>query len=834
MIKALKRTGLLVILSCLSMGVFAQGTIKGIIQNSSEESLPGTSIVIQGTTVGTIASIDGSFNLKAPVGDHVLEISFMGFKPKTINVTVANNETKDLGIIVLEEDDVMLEGVEVMASFVRDRYTPVAVSTVAPYIIDEKLGNQEYPEILKSTPSVYATKQGGGYGDSRIYLRGFDSNNIGVLINGIPVNDMESGKVYWSNWAGLSDVTQNMQVQRGLGASKLALSSVGGTINIITKSTEAEKGGSFYSGVGNNGMVKQSFTISTGLLENGWAVTLSGAHEYGDGYIQATSYEGWSYYANISKIINDEHRLSFTAFGAPQWHNQRYYRATVEEYKSREEGITWNPDWGYRNGEVYNKSYNYYHKPQISLNHYWNVNERTLLSTSAYVSLSNGGGRRLIGVEVLDPANDQIYWDYMTRQNVLSPNGSTSIIANSINSHDWYGVLSTLTTDLYGLKLTGGFDGRYYKGYHTQEIDDLLGGEYFLDNSNINRDPATPLKKGDNISYYNTGEVLWAGLFGQAEYITDEYSGFVSASAAQNKYRRDDFFQYLPENQLTDWLNFWTYTVKGGVNYNINDNMKVFANGGYITRAPYFRNSFIGFTNEFNEDAKNEKIITAEVGYGYQNSVFNVLVDLYRTNWKDKGLVRSIGDDVANIPGINALHQGIEIEAEYKPTKKLTTKAMVSIGDWVWDGSVNFDLYDRNQVYQGTYNTYTDGVHVGNSAQTTGYGSITYEVLPKMKVGVDYTYYGNHYAEFDPTTRTNEEDAGIESWQLPSVSLFDLNFNYKFKIGKVDAKIYGNVYNLFDTEYISDADDGATHDYRSGLVYYGFGRTWSTGLKIEF
>lgn len=131
-----------------------------------------------------------------------------------------------------------LEGVVVtgIRDVARDRQTPVAVSTIKATEIQEKLGSQEFPEILKSTPSVYTTKQGGGFGDSRINIRGFDQRNTAVMINGMPINDMENGWVYWSNWAGLSDVTSAMQVQRGLGSSKLAISSVGGTINVITKS----------------------------------------------------------------------------------------------------------------------------------------------------------------------------------------------------------------------------------------------------------------------------------------------------------------------------------------------------------------------------------------------------------------------------------------------------------------------------------------------------------------------------------------------------------------------------------------------------------------------
>jgi outer membrane receptor for ferrienterochelin and colicin len=65
------------------------------------------------------------------------------------------------------------------------------------------------------------------------------------MVNGQPVNSVEDGLVFWSNWSGMADVSQGIEVQRGLGASKLAISSVGGTINIITKTTEAKKGGFF-------------------------------------------------------------------------------------------------------------------------------------------------------------------------------------------------------------------------------------------------------------------------------------------------------------------------------------------------------------------------------------------------------------------------------------------------------------------------------------------------------------------------------------------------------------------------------------------------------------
>ena len=104
---------------------------------------------------------------------------------------------------------------------------------------------------------------------------------------------MENGRVFWSNWAGLSDVTTAMQVQRGLGSSKLAISSVGGTINIITKTTDKKKGGSILSSVGNDGHFKNLASYSTGKNENGFAASFLLSRTAGEGYVAGTEFEGY-------------------------------------------------------------------------------------------------------------------------------------------------------------------------------------------------------------------------------------------------------------------------------------------------------------------------------------------------------------------------------------------------------------------------------------------------------------------------------------------------------------------------------------------------------------
>ena len=273
--------------------VMAQSTVTGTVMDAELNApLLGANIVVKGTTKGAISDFDGKFLLTTDAASGEVVISYVGYTSQTI----AFNGSQDLGTVTLSPSQIGLQEVLLLASVAVDRKTPVAVSTIKAEDIALKLSTQEFPEILKSTPGVYATRAGGGYGDGRVNLRGFDSNNIAVMINGVPVNDMENGRVYWSNWAGLGDVTSTMQVQRGLGASKVAVASVGGTINIITKTTDAVQGGNVMTSIANDGYLKYGMTYSTGLTDKGFAATVSASKISGDGYVDGTEFSGYNYF----------------------------------------------------------------------------------------------------------------------------------------------------------------------------------------------------------------------------------------------------------------------------------------------------------------------------------------------------------------------------------------------------------------------------------------------------------------------------------------------------------------------------------------------------------
>ena len=832
----------------VSASLLGQAKITGEVVDETNQPLPGASIVVKGTANGTSTDFDGKFSLQAGASSGTIVISFIGFQSKEVSFSSSNAK---LGTIQLQEDDSLDEIILTATSFAIDRKTPVAVSTIKSADIERKLGSQEFPEVLKSTPGVYATKSGGGFGDGRINLRGFNSENVAVMINGVPVNDMENGRVYWSNWAGLSDVTSAMQVQRGLGASKVAVPSIGGTINILSKTSDVQKGGNIIASTGNDGYQKYGFTLSTGLMDNGLAATVSFAKIEGEGYVDGTQFKGFNYFINLSKEINDNHKLSFTSFGAPQRHGQRQNRSTIDTYRNAESGNRFNPDWGYKNGQVTHIEDNFYHKSQTSLNHYWTMSDVSTLSTAVYASFGTGGGggtagtnRDLFSVR-LGGSDQPVDLDNIVEINRANGAlGSEAILRASRNDHEWYGVLSTFKTKVSdNLDLIAGLDWRTYTGKHFREVTDLLGGQYYFDDNNVNN-PNAALSVGDKIGYNNDGQVGWLGFFGQLEYGTDNFNAFVSTSVQKTSYQRIEYFLYDLSTEAgrdlatSDKINLNGYSIKGGANFKLDDVQNVFANIGYFERPAIFTAVFNGYNNtKVNADAENEKVFSMELGYGLRGEKFAANLNLYRTQWNDRTFTRNIRatepgaeDYTANLLGVNALHQGVEFDFTYKYSNKLNFTGMLSLGDWKWDNDLDdVPVFDENQNEVDRISLPIQGLRVSDAAQTTAALGMLYKFWDKTSITLDYNYFADLYARIDVLNYANASTRPTDSWKAPNYSTMDASLRHGFKVGDFDTTLTVRVNNLLDTDYIADAIDAS-----DPLVYFGFGRTFSLSAKIKF
>lgn len=870
--KQMRRMKLLfssLLLSLFSLAAFAQVTIKGtIVDSSNNEPLIGAAVVVDGTTNGTSTNFDGSFTLNSSDNVSAITVTFIGYNPmkKEVNAT---SGTVNLGTIKLKSAEVGLEEVSVMASVAVQRKTPVAVSTISAEKIATQLGSQEFPEIMKMTPGVYATKQGGGIGDSRINVRGFSQENIAVMINGIPVNDMENGKVYWSNWAGLSDATRSMQVQRGLGASKLAINSVGGTLNILTKASEAKRGGFVEASTTDFGIRKYKVGLNTGLMDNGLAVTFIGSHTEGTGYIDETWAKAWSYFLTINKNINDSHRLVFTLSGAPQEHGQRpgskYDMLSYEQFETH--GTTYNKNWGYLNGERLNEKENFYHKPQAGLTWYWTIDEGTSLSTAAYGSYGTGGGSGYLGKykgkwqygPKLDKVTGQQNYDeiYAANQaNAVAGDGAEMILRESRNNHKWIGLLSTLNHDLNeNLKLIAGVDARYYKGEHYREVRDLLGASHWDDTFRSGNSNA---QVGDKVDYYNDAVVVYDGTFGQLEYSNDGLSTFIAATISNTGYIRTDYFNYKDADGKryaaeSDAEMIIGYNAKTGLNYNFDSKHNAYFNAGYYSKAPNIRAVFLNYKNDLNPNLTNEKVYAAEIGYGFKSKNFILNANAYITKWDDrflkadyKKLTGEMDDKgrpetkeyTANFNNLSEIHQGIELEAKLQLAKNLELQSQVSIGDWFYDKDVVTDLYDTRQtLVEEDVTVATKDLKVANAPQTQVGFALNYKFLDGFRLNANWVYYDQLYADFDIDDRIINEgkDADrVQSWKLPAYDVLDLTLSYDFKIAGLNSKVIANVYNVFDKDYMAEGFDGRNHDKDSFKGFKGWGRNFNFSLKVNF
>ncbi len=432
----------------LPLTLFAQTTVSGTVSDAATgNALPGANVVIEGTDLGAAADAGGNYSIANVPAGATITASMIGYTSASATAAATVNFS-------LEASAIQLSALEVLASRA-DEKTPVAYTNVTKADMEFRLGSQDIPMALNLTPSVYATQQGGGAGDARINVRGFNQRNVAVMINGVPQNDMENGWVYWSNWDGVGDASQSIQMQRGLSAVNLATPSIGGTMNILTDPTAHSRGGKFKQELGDGGFVKTTINLNTGLINDNMAFSTTIVRKTGDGIIDKTWTDAWAYYFGASYQMNESNRFELYAIGAPQRHGQNLYKqniyaydsdfaATVvgkstlegrdsdedgksdwEEYSSQFDqedgsiaGRTFNQNWSPINSSYSGKQYwymygdreterhdanflnereNFFHKPLVNLNHFLTISDNMRLSSILYWSGGSGGGTGTYG-----------------------------------------------------------------------------------------------------------------------------------------------------------------------------------------------------------------------------------------------------------------------------------------------------------------------------------------------------------------------------------------------------------------------------------------------------
>ncbi len=837
------------------------GTVTGRV-TADGAGLPAVQVVLTsvstGAQYGGLTNSDGRYNvINVRPGTFEVSVVAIGYTTPAQGVVVVGGQSVAVNFAMTTQA-VDLAAIEVFATRAKTNETPVAFSDVRKVQIQNQLGSRDLPLVLNVTPSVYSTAQGGGAGDARVNVRGFSQRNTAVMINGVPVNDMENGWVYWSNWDGLGDAATSIQLQRGLSAVNLATPSIGGTLNVITDPTQAEPGYSLKQEFGSGSFLKTTLSASTGNLGR-FALTATGVKKTADGLVDGAWTDAYSYYLASAFQVNDRNRLEAYLVGAPQRHGQRLYKLNIatfdqdfarslDDYDAAalaefpQAGVKWSPNIGsvrssytgrqfastgpgsgtftrFDNGFL-NERENYFSKPQLNLNWYSYLGDGLNLSTVAYYSGGKGGGTGTYGSLVWDYTFTQRFpdWNGTIDRNASEPGAvSRGILRNSVNNQDTWGAIAKLRKDFQS-DWTGefGLDARTATIEHYREVRDLLGGVAYSDcfrgcSSEFWNEAAGEGLRGlgDKINYHNENQVKWLGAHLQAQRSTQAGSFYAMTGVSMISYNYTDFFKRSttsPNGFLTlESGNLYGAQIKGGVVRNVTEEWSLYGNAGYVSKVPIFDGVIDDVSAILNDNPQNETFRSFEAGARFRSADRGLSLDanLYHTTWKNRTrnqFVRNLfgdnEDGLVNLLGVNARHLGLEVEGAWQPNSYVRLDAAASIGDWIYTDNVTGQIKQDDRLGNTEIDDfYIKDLYVGDAPQEqVAYGLSVFPV-EGLFLQVVGKSFGKHYAEYDPFDRTDQAEQGIQSWQAPGYTLVDLHTAYNF--GRDIPALRGNQVRLF-------------------------------------
>lgn len=696
---------------------------------------------------------------------------------------------------------------------------------------------QDISGLLQSSRDIFVSTAGYTFGQTRFKIRGYNTENSIVMLNGIPLNDRESGRAYWSAWGGLNDATRNKVINSGISDSKYHFGGVGGTTNIITRASSFRKGVKLtYSSTNRSYRNRLMFLASTGLMENGWAFTLSGSRRWAqEGYVEGTFYDAWSYFLSAEKKINDKHSIGFIGFASPNKRGRNGV-STQEAYDLSGTNY-YNPYWGWQNGEKRNARINNFHQPMFLLTHYWDMDESTSLSTSVYYSFGRGGSSALDWYDAPDPRPDyyrkmpswdsevngltpgqrenlwrndpafrQLDWDYFyfvnrknlyTIQNVdgiegktYTGNLSSYIIEERRYDKDHMGFNSNFVKEFSeNITFSTGLNLSWYKGYRFKVVQDLLGGDFYL---NVDKyaerdfqDPITAqndlnnpnpvILEGDRFGYDYTANVNDYEVHAQADFTYRKVDFFIAANLSGTTFWRTGNMRNgkFPDESYGDSekQNFFNGGIKGGATYKINGRNFAKVHAMYMTRAPFFRDSYTSprTRDHVLPNLDSEKIMSGDASYIYRSPYIKSRLTLYYTKFTDQIYNRTFYHEVLRsfgnyaMTGVDKLHYGLELGIEAKATQNFTLYGVVAHGEYLYDSKPRSTFTVDNIAEVLTQRiVYLENYRVGGFPQTALSGGVKFFSSDYIWGGVGINYYDHIYLDINPDRRTAEGVANYD------------------------------------------------------------------------
>ncbi|MDE5423461.1 TonB-dependent receptor [Ancylomarina sp. DW003] len=648
------------------------GSVSGKVKSAKDgHFLEHVQVQVLGTSNIVFTDANGQFSIAdVPTGKHLIEVNLEGFISLTETIDVVESRNTSVGTLVLEINKFL------------PSLDELDVTSISDDEIDADLGDMAVSGILSSSKDPFNAAAAYTFSSARFRRRGYGSEESGLFFNGIQMNNMENGRAYWYLWGGLNDVTRDQEVTDGLTPTNHGFGLFGGNTNINTKADAYRKGTKIvYSRSNRSYSNRTMITHSTGMMENGWALTVSGSKRWGDeGYIEGTSYDAYGYFLSALKKINEKHSIGLTVFGAPS--ERGGLGASSQEANDLVGSNYYNPNWGWQDGKKRNAKMQKTHMPMAILKHYWDLNSKTKIETSFAYMNGESGRTALNWVNAPDPRpdyyrnlpgysgnlnnpnaaedfknNSQIDWDKMYEANLYNnPTGEAryfledrrrdveQIIANINIKHELN----------KNIELVGGANYNSYTAHTYTLVDDLLGAD-FVENTDKFADRMDPkyvytdqefaeriqndldyyrangkaqtLKEGDKYGHNYDAHVDKISGFAQANFSYENFDYYASLGVTQTTMWRDSKVRkgLFPngndsygESQKLDYFN---YGIKAGATYKMDGKNYFSANAGYMTKAPAFRNVFLSPRTRnltLADKGQNDDEKIMTVDFGYQ------------------------------------------------------------------------------------------------------------------------------------------------------------------------------------------------------------------------
>jgi len=685
----MKKSFLIFFFGILSVAAtVAQTTVKGsVLDSTSDEPIPGVTITIEGSTLTAQTDANGEFSFisNVPLGEQMLVVEKIGYITKRYPIVVNEGKMVDISGMTLDID-------------ISDSVGQFTITLSDDELNDDTGGADNISGLLASSQDVFQRTAAFEFSSSFFRVRGLDSDNAKVFMNGIEMNKQDTGRPEWSNWGGLNDVLRNQELTSGLAPSNYGFGGVLGTVNMNTRATSYRKGGRVtYSSSNRSYTNRLMASYSSGLVQGDWAYTFMIGRRWGnEGFQDATLYDSNSFFASIEKKIGEKHSINFTSIYAP---NRRGKSSpnTQEVYDLK--GIKYNEYWGYLDGEKRNSRIKEVEEPILMLNHYWDINSKTTLNTNVGYQFGTIGNSRLDYPGGANPSpayyqdlpshfledgdlagaylaeqefltDGQIDWNRIIDANLtnnISGANAAYVLYEDRNDNKQLTINSILNMELNNnIFLTASANYKKLDSENFAEIIDMLGSTTGVSNIDAfsqkafdENNPDYVAFAGDKFRYNYNLYVNELSGFAQAQFKYNKMDFYMAGSVTKTDYQREGLYkngnQVYFENGAErdnsfgkgDKLDFIGLGAKAGLTYKISGKHLLDFNGGYITKAPSIRNTYtnsresqdyVGYINGIKNpdiDITEEKIMSADASYLFRSSIVKARLTGFYTKIED-------------------------------------------------------------------------------------------------------------------------------------------------------------------------------------------------------